>query len=134
MTAKFKLLTFKTGDVLLRENEQGQLAYLIKTGKVDIRKGARTDSPRSLGGAGPGEIIGEFALFDGMPHCAEAIAMEDVTAIAISREEFQARIANLDPVVRSMIQHMVKCARRMADMLRPEDRAQEWYLWNKAKK
>lgn len=134
MTGKFKLVSFKKGDVLLRENEPGQVAYLIKTGKVDIRKGARSDSPRSLGSAGPGEIIGEFALFDGMPHCAEAIAVEDVSAIAMPKEEFQARIANLDPAVRSMILHMVKCARRMADMLLPEDRAQEWYSWNKAKK
>ena len=134
MTTKFKLLAFKKGGRLLKENEQGEVAYLIKSGKVDIIKGARTDSPRSIGSAGPGDIIGEFALFDEMPHCAEAVAVEDVTAIAISREEFHARIANLDPVVRSMILHAVKCARRMADMLRPEDRAQEWYQWNKAKK
>jgi CRP-like cAMP-binding protein len=133
MTTGFKPVTFKRGEVLLKENHSSECAYLIKKGTVDIRKGVRSGKPRSLATAGPGEIIGEFALFDGLPHCAEAVAIEDVTAIAITGEEFGARVASMDPVIRSMVLHMVMCARRLAEMSVPEERAVEWYRWNKDK-
>lgn len=131
MERQLARVSFKKGDVLLNENEVGDFAYLIKKGKVQIRKGARSGTPRPLATVGPGEVIGEFALFDGMPHCAEAVALEAVEAIAISREEFKTRVSIMDPVVRSMVLHMVTCARRLADMAVPEERAVEWYRWKK---
>jgi CRP-like cAMP-binding protein len=123
----FQRVTFRKGEVLLDEGQQGDMAYLIVEGKVEIRKGARRQNPLILAVVKPGEVVGEMALFDDTPHCALAVAIENVSAIAISREEFQARVKAMDPVVRSAVMLMVSRARRMTDMLISQDRTAELY-------
>jgi CRP-like cAMP-binding protein len=123
----FQRVFFRKGEVLLEEDQQGDMAYLITQGKVEVRKGTRRKDPLVLAVVKPGEVVGEMALFDSTPHCAQAVAIEDVSAIAVSRDEFQARVKAMDPVIRSAVLLMVSRARRMTDMLVGQNRTAELY-------
>lgn len=109
----FTRRVFSKGEVLAKEGERGESAYVIKTGKVEIRKGARTPNPRVLNTLGPGNVVAEFALFDGLSHSADVIAMEETEVVALSRAEFETRVHTIDPVLRTAVMGIVTKARDM---------------------
>lgn len=95
----FEQKTFEIGDTLFTEGDQGDVAFLIKTGKVKIVKEKSDESKRTLAMIGPGHIIGEMALIDDKPRAASAIALEATVAMVISKQNFQDRLGKTDPVI-----------------------------------
>ena len=111
----FERITVRSGDFLFNEGETGQAAYLIVSGRVEIRTGVKTDIPRTVAKPGKGDIVGEMALFDNKPRMASCIAVEDTIVIRISVKEFRARLDHTDPVMRSIINILVKRLREMSE-------------------
>ena len=91
MTNGFEQITFSPNDYLLKEGATDDAAFLITSGKVEIRMGEMSDSPVSLAVLGKGDVVGEMALFDDHPHMASAVALEETKVSAISRDEFKRR-------------------------------------------
>ncbi|MHC4992728.1 MAG: cyclic nucleotide-binding domain-containing protein [Planctomycetota bacterium] len=96
---------YEDGDELVREGEVGDTMYVIQDGTVDIVSGRDGDEVH-LGEAGPGEIIGEMALFDRDVRSATARARGRVRAITVDRSTFMQRVTE-DPslalrIVRAM--------------------------------
>ncbi len=110
-------LSLRKGEILIEEGTEGNFIYLIKTGQLEVRKMRLTDHPRKLGVRGPGEVVGEMSMFDNKPHMARVVAISDATVLAMSRADFQARFADIDPIVKATVQTIVKRARQMGDML-----------------
>lgn len=129
--SKFRHLKFKKGAVILEEGKTGEDVYLIKSGKVEIRKGIRHDNPLILGVRNAGGIIGEMAMFDGGPHMAAAIALEDTVVTAMSRPEFQRRLDSLEPIVKGTVKVIIERAREMAEMLAQKPGPANWRDWKK---
>ena len=129
--AKFTRLTFQEGDHLTTEGEFGSATYVILKGKVEIRIGRLNKQPQLLATRGPGDVIGEMALFDGKAHMATAIAGEKTVVNAMSREEFRRRIEDMDPVMRGIMLLMVKRLREMADDLLQGDGDVNWSNWRR---
>ena len=115
-----KRQTYPLGTVIFEEGERGDTAYLIVDGKVDIRIGTRGPQPRTLATCGKGEVIGELALFDNEPHLGTAVAVDNVTLLAMSWADFDARVNAMDPVMRGIIKLMVKRLRQTVQGLRPQ--------------
>jgi CRP-like cAMP-binding protein len=67
----------------MREGEQGDTAYLIADGELDISVGGR-----KLATLGRGDIVGEIALLRGGPRTADVAALEDARVYALEREAF----------------------------------------------
>ena len=111
----FRRLSFEVNRLIFDEGEQSAEAYLIRSGKVEIRVGVRSDMPRVLAVIGKGQVFGEMALFDNRPHMAAAVAVEPTEATAIAREEFQQRVAGMDPAIRGIVLLMVERMRAMAE-------------------
>ena len=125
----FDRLHFDKGTVIFGENDVADAAYLIVRGRVEIRKGLRSDQPQSLARLGRGDIFGELALFDGSPRMAEAYAESGVEVIRISREEFLNRLEATDAVMRAIVLYVVKRMRNSSnDLVRERD--PEWNKWN----
>jgi CRP/FNR family cyclic AMP-dependent transcriptional regulator len=66
------------GHPFFLEGEQGDFALLIKKGHVKAMRGA---PPRIIDVRGPGEIVGEMAVFRRQPRMASIIAFDDVEAL-----------------------------------------------------
>ena len=45
---RFKRLEFEPGTIIIEEGSEGEAAYLITKGTVDIRTGMRSDKPQTL--------------------------------------------------------------------------------------
>ena len=129
--AKFTRLTFQEGDHLTKEGEFGTATYVILKGKVEIQIGRLNKNPQLLATRGPGDVIGEMALFDGRAHMASAIAVEKTVVNAMSRRELRRRIEEMDPVMRGIMLLMVNRLREMADDLLQSDDEVNWGKWRR---
>ena len=97
----FAEMTFAEGSAIFEEGDEGDAAYPIHDGRVEIRKGTRSSGPQKLAVLRKGDGLGKLALFDGRPRMAGAIALTEVKAIRISGEEFLVRLATMDPSMAS---------------------------------
>lgn len=114
-TNSFERRSIHTHTTIFGEGQPGDSAYLIVTGQVEIRKGTLSEYPQVVATLGPGDVVGEMALFDDRPRMAEAIAVADTEVIVIAREEFQRRLNEMNPVMRRILQIMVGRVRSMTD-------------------
>jgi CRP/FNR family transcriptional regulator, cyclic AMP receptor protein len=72
------------GDVILREGErEAQHMAVITQGSAGVVAKGRT-----ITSVGPGDIVGEMALLDGMPRSAAVVAETPVSAIVLYRTAF----------------------------------------------
>jgi EAL domain-containing protein (putative c-di-GMP-specific phosphodiesterase class I) len=95
---------YKSGDVILRQGDPGESAYIIESGRVEILVQSENGPLQNLGTRGPGSIIGEMAIVDNAPRTATVRAIEDCTLLEITHEDFARRLKDADPVLRMTTQ------------------------------
>ncbi len=130
MNKRFEKKTFEPYEYLFKEGSPSEAAYLITSGKVEIRKGDHTSHPQTLAILEKGEVVGEMSLFDDTPPMASAIAIEETVVSAISRDEFQRRVNSMDPVMRGIFKIMVKRIRKITEGPRKKSKV-NWSGWDK---
>ena len=122
---------FKKHDLILREGQVGDVAYLIVKGKVQVRKNHHGRNPRVLADLGKGNIFGEMALFDDHPHVATVIALEDTEVSIMPRDEFRRLVEDMSPVMKGVLGMMVARLRQTVDELVPDASKVSWADWKK---
>ncbi|NCC21098.1 MAG: EAL domain-containing protein [Alphaproteobacteria bacterium] len=105
---------FKAGDIIMRQGEKGECAYIIEEGRVEIFIESDNGTIHRVGTRGPGAIIGEMAIIDDAPRTATIKAVEDCRMLEISRDDFSRRLKNTDPVIQTVSQVVLT---RYRDML-----------------
>ncbi len=80
--------TYKPGQVIFREGELSDAAYLIVSGSVQIVKGHGGASPKTIAVVGAGEYIGEMGVIDDQPRSATAVAEDNAVCKPVTPEEF----------------------------------------------
>ncbi len=109
------LKKFKRGDLIFRTSDEGDCAYIIDSGRVQIfTENFGTEVPVSI--LGPGEIFGEMAILDHSPRSASAKAIEDVQVSTVSRLQFEQRMDMADPIVRLLVSILLKRMRNRLGM------------------
>jgi len=109
--------TYQIGEKIFEEGEDGDKAYLIKSGEVKITKIAKDDYPRTIATVKVGNIIGEMALIDDQPRAASAIVLEKTEVLVISKEEFQKRLGKSDQVIGLLMQTFTNRLRQQAKQI-----------------
>jgi EAL domain-containing protein (putative c-di-GMP-specific phosphodiesterase class I) len=87
---------YKQGDTIFRHGEEGDCAYLIESGKVDILS---PDNGRVISCLGVDDLFGEVALIDRSTRTASAVAAQDVSLVEIKRELIDELLKGTDPVI-----------------------------------
>ncbi len=89
--------TYRPGEIVLRENTQGNSAYIIEKGKVEVSKniGRQRVVFTSLA---PGSIFGEMSLVDNSPRSATVTAIEETVVTVLSKAGFQAMLKQNQPL------------------------------------
>ncbi len=82
--------TFATGVEVIREGDLGDKFYLIRTGKVAVRRQA---SPQPVAILKEGDFFGEMALLTGQPRNASVESLEPTVLYSLSQEQFRSAIA-----------------------------------------
>jgi len=133
--ADFKKEKLDKNAVLFKQGDKGGSAYLIVSGSIQLRKDVLTEYPQVIATVGPGDIVGEMALFDDRPRMAEAIVVEEAEVFVISRTEFLERLGAMNPVMRRILQIMVQRVRNMTDEFMRKKQSAKWgENWKPAKK
>ena len=70
--------TYLVGDFIFREGEQGNIAYVVESGVVELVKFTGEDYV-TLSEITAGTLFGEMAIIDGSPRSASARAKEECT-------------------------------------------------------
>lgn len=108
---------------VFREGEIGDLAFIVKTGTVEIYKHVE-GSKVILGTLGAGGMFGEMALIDDKPRMASAHAVgDDATVMVISRKIFAKKMTRMDPFARGLIKILSNYIR--SKNYQPEDRQEQ---------
>jgi len=98
-------LVFYPGDEIFTEGEEGNWAYLVQSGQIEIIKHKADGSAVRLALLGPGKVFGEMALIENQPRMATARAILESVVILISSEMIQERVSKTDPLVRALLQN-----------------------------
>ncbi len=100
--------TFKTGDVIIKEGDQGAGVFVITSGQVEVVGGAQKASPTVLNTLGPGDFFGEMALFEGFPRSATVRCLEDTECLAMTRWDFRAELNSHSEIAIAVIEAMAR--------------------------
>lgn len=79
---------FPAGVNLFLQDEEGEIAYIIERGTIKIVLTDEDGTDVILAILGPGELVGEMSVVDGLGRSASAIAMEPCSLHAIDRGAF----------------------------------------------
>lgn len=73
--------SFPAGTLILREGDEGELAFIIVRGQCEVFRGDQV-----LRTMGPGDVFGEMAILTDGKRTASVRAIDDVEAMVVSRE------------------------------------------------
>ena len=106
--------SFKPGDSIFKDRDEGRMAYIIQAGEVEIIK--EVDSKiKVLGTVGEGGIFGEMALIDSKPRMASARATKATTVICVSQQMFENKMGDADPFIRGLLTMFAGSIRELTD-------------------
>ncbi|MCB9982461.1 MAG: EAL domain-containing protein [Rhodospirillales bacterium] len=106
--------SFKAGETIMKQGDEGRCAYIIEKGRVEILIDTRNGETQYLGSRGPGAMIGEMAILDNAPRTATVRAIEDCELLEITKKDFALRLENADPILHMMTKVVMT---RYRDML-----------------
>jgi CRP-like cAMP-binding protein len=82
---------YAPGELILSENDSGEAAYYIDSGKVAVFKSA-PGGQIHIAHLGPGDIFGEMSMVDDSPRSASVRAVETTTVREFHRDDLYAAI------------------------------------------
>ena len=88
-------ILFKAGDTILTEGEEGNSAFLITTGSVEVIVGEGKKA-KVVATLGEGAIFGEMSLLEPGPRSATVKAVTDTECSVTSYDDFMASVQD-DP-------------------------------------
>jgi CRP-like cAMP-binding protein len=100
-----ELINFTKGDAIIREGDDGDCLYLIRSGFVKVSHGP-LDHEKILTYLREGSYFGEMALIRDEKRSANVVAMTDIEAVRIGKVEFQ-RILALHPEVQTQLERTI---------------------------
>lgn len=80
-------LTFQSGQMLMKQGDMGDAAYVIMDGKVDILIDT-AGGPLKVAELGKNAFVGEMAILCDVPRTASVSATEKCTTLKISKDLF----------------------------------------------
>lgn len=93
---------FDRGSLLIKENETGEEAYMILSGKVRVFKEVNNQKI-DLGMFEKGDIIGEMALMNNEKRSANVEALEKTQVAVLNREILRLNLKNMPPYMEKIL-------------------------------
>jgi NTE family protein len=105
LTTDAEQVVLDEGDVLFRAGDQGDAVYVVQSGRLQIlAPGER----RILGVCGPGQPVGEIAMFTGQPRSATVRALRRTRLLRIPAARFERLLAEQPQLLHPLCQHFAQ--------------------------
>jgi CRP-like cAMP-binding protein len=90
---------FAAGDLIIRQGDPGDSLYIIVEGQVNVSiRGVGVVATR-----GAKSSIGEMGIISQRPRSADCVALTDITALRIDRDDFWELLAEKPPLALGVI-------------------------------
>ena len=109
-------VAFKAGDTIIAEGDDGDTAFSIVTGAVEVSIGQGAKA-RTVGVLNAGEVFGEMCLIEPGPRSATVKAATDVECLATSYDEFIGAIEDHPDRAAAFMKTLVRRLRQMNEMM-----------------
>ncbi|HVA74129.1 MAG TPA: cyclic nucleotide-binding domain-containing protein [Acidimicrobiales bacterium] len=86
------------GSVLTREGRDGGLMFVIVDGEAEVERDGKV-----IKRLGPGDVIGELSLIDGLPRSANVRAVTDTRVLELARDDFRTLADGSPKFVRNLL-------------------------------
>jgi CRP-like cAMP-binding protein len=94
-------VTYPRGSIIARETDEGDAILVVLEGSVEVRKlGVRPPAAATgdalgavIGRFGANDVVGEIAVLGERPRSATMVAIDDVSVLALHREDLKDAIA-----------------------------------------
>lgn len=106
---------FKQGDIIFKEGDAGDAAYIVETGSIGIFKTV-DGADLQLATIRVGELFGEMAIIDGSKRMAHAVALEESVIVNVPSAGISAMLAKQPPMIKTLIQILVDSLRNVHDV------------------
>ncbi len=112
----FKEKTYRSGDMLFRENTFGDRLYIIVYGQITISKRERRgEESTELALRRRGDIFGEMSLLDEEPRFATARAGKETKVLELSKSDFFTML-NDHPLIAYQVMRILSSRLRQSDL------------------
>jgi CRP/FNR family cyclic AMP-dependent transcriptional regulator len=111
-----KILRFLNGGVVFIKGGVGEHAYLVKSGKVEIREAGRAVETME-----PGELFGQMALIDSELHGSSAVAVGPTELIRIDLDTFHMLVRDVPGFALTIMRLMARRLRAVQGTERPKE-------------
>jgi CRP-like cAMP-binding protein len=112
---------FADDAIIVRQGDHGSHLFVLLHGLVKIRMAAESGSNTVLAILSRGDLVGEFALIDGAPRNATAIAVGDVGALRVARAAFS-RVTSEHPALQGELTKYMVAKMRASNERQAADR------------
>lgn len=102
-----KKKSFKTGETIFKESEDGQSLYIIRKGEVKACKTAPDGELFTLTIMKDGDIFGEMSFLDGRPRSATIVAVSDLETYYIDKNDFETLVDGNPRVIYKLLRNIV---------------------------
>lgn len=92
----FKSRTVKAGEYIVREGEEGDAFYLLRSGEVEVLKDSQ--GGKVINRLKQGQFFGELALLTGAPRAASVRAVSEVSVYRLSKADFDQIITSIPQI------------------------------------
>src|SRR5262245_53020760 len=86
---KAPIRNFSGGEILFAAGDPGDGCYRLEQGLLKIVATSPQAEERIVAILGPGSIVGELSMIDGLPRSMSVVAFENCALRFVSREEFE---------------------------------------------
>lgn len=104
--AEFPQIAVATGDVIVREGDASDAAYIVVDGACEIRKRVEGHGEEVVDTLGPGAVFGEMAILTSSPRTATVVATEPTTLLVVKSDVLEQEIHALKPWLAALLRSL----------------------------
>jgi len=106
---------FNVGDLIFKEGDDGDAAFIVQLGSVGIFKDVEGEEVH-LATMTEGELFGEMAIIDGSQRMAHARVLEESVVVRLPVSSLTSKIESYDPFTKQVIQILVENLRNVHEI------------------
>lgn len=111
LSAAVSRRSWPAGATIFQRGDAGDHLLAIRRGRVRLSLSSPQGREVVLRAVGPGEVLGEMALIDGLARSADAHALQDTDCLLLSRTGFHAAVQRHPDVALTLAQYLCSLLR-----------------------
>ena len=111
MDIKTHLIKIKKGQRVFSVGDEANCAYIIESGIITLHASKKDD--KIIATLDKGELLGEMGVINDASRSVSAYAQTDIELLVIDREQITKRLENSDPIIRGVMEVLLRRIRSM---------------------